>query len=434
MKLNRSRMYYFKRYWLLLPYAAIILFPSCWLIFFEPATWFDWRYTTAQLFGFTGASLLLMELVLATRWTWLDRMIGFDRLTRVHKWAGIIGLTCIALHALGISLYYFDFGFATLWAFIQPGWRWETLGMLSFDTMVLIVLLTLIYRRLHLPYHWWKRVHFFMYVAILGGFLHSLYLGSHLVSGTLRWYWTILGAIAGLSLLHRRMLVPLMARSYRVQAHQVIAQNVHHVELVPVHGKVLDYQPGQFVFVQFKSTGISREWHPFTISSRPNSSVLTLTMKESGDWTKQLNSVQVDTIAKVEGPYGQFSYQRLPHDDMGYVFVAGGIGITPLHAMITALLATDTKRPLTLLYSARSEQDFAFKETFDQLARTHANFKVVYTTERLTRQNYEAAIPEPLQQHYFICGPKPMMRGMRQLLATMGVTADHIHFEEFALN
>lgn len=438
-------MNYLKRNWLLLPYLAVILFPSLYLAFtVEAELWFDWRYNGAQLAGFMGAGLLMMQLILASRWAWLDRVVGFDKLTRVHKWAGIIGLSLILVHVLGISWYYYGFGLDVLLEFIKPGLRWETLGMVSLDLMVITILITIFYRRWHIPYHWWKRIHFLMYVGIIGGIVHSTFLGSHLVAGFLRWYWLTLAGLALASLLHRRIVVPLMAKPYRLAGHEVIAGSVHHLTLEPIKGAKLQHAPGQFGFIQPHSKGLSREWHPFTISSASSDAVLNFSIKDSGDWTHRLDQLTVGDTVKVEGAYGGFTYQRLPANDLGYVFIAGGIGITPLRSMMRQLLMyEDSQRPMTLLYNGRSKQDLAFKEEFDALAKAHSNFKTVYITSqekcelrhgRVDQACLQEEIKNLTQQHYFICGPKPMMRAVRKTLNELGVPSDSIHFEEFALN
>lgn len=234
--------------------------------------------------------------------------------------------------------------------------------------------------------------------------------------------------------LYQRVVLPSRSQPYVVVAHQVIGKNVHHVTLRPTTGPKVSHAPGQFIMIQFRSATITPEWHPFTISSAPSDPYLTVSMKESGDWTATLGRLTAGTTAYIAGPYGQFSYHFLPKDDAGYVFIAGGIGITPLHSMITELLAQSSQKKITLLYSARTVEDFAFKSEFDQLATTHSNFKLVYVTGRIDQACLQKEVPEQLQQHYFICGPKPMMSAMVHCLRGLEVNRSQIHFEEFSLN
>ncbi|MBI4407792.1 MAG: ferric reductase-like transmembrane domain-containing protein [Candidatus Kerfeldbacteria bacterium] len=420
-----------KRYLLLAGYIALVLFPAGFV--FPSDT--DLRYLLARIFALSGASLLLLQLPLAARFKWLERVYGLDKLMRFHLWTGIIGYCLITLHGTMILVYYWQFGWDVVVAFITPGWRWETLGLVSFLFITIIILITFIRRYSpKVPYHVWKWIHQFIYLGVLGGFFHSLFLGTQLTGGLLRWYWIGLGLLALYAFIHRRCIVPYKAKPYRVSDHQVIAKTVHHVILEPTAGAKLQHQPGQFIFVQFQSQGITKEWHPFTVSSAPSAQQLTLSMKTSGDWTQTLDQLAIGSHAKIEGPYGRFSYASIPPDDFGYVFVAGGIGITPLHSMITELLAQSSAKPMTLLYSARSVDDIAFKTEFDALAASHSNFKLVYVTGRIDQACLQKEIPEQLRQQYFICGPKPMMKAIVKCLHNLAVPTKQIHFEEFALN
>ncbi|EKD78611.1 MAG: Oxidoreductase FAD/NAD(P)-binding protein [uncultured bacterium] len=238
---------------------------------------------------------------------------------------------------------------------------------------------------------------------------------------------------------YRRIIIPLTTKSFQIKQHQVIAQNVHHTTLT---GKPFRYWPGQFMMIQFQTPGITREWHPFTISSAPSDPNLTVSMKESGDWTATLSKLTIGTKAKMEGPYGKFSYQVLSKDTTGYVFMAGGIGITPLRSMIRELCHGSIDRPITLLYNAKTMPDFAFKDEFDALMKQHPNLKIVYITSqektvvrfgRIDANCIQEEIKQIPEQQYFICGPKPMMTAVRQTLAGLGVARTHIHCEEFSL-
>lgn len=393
-------------------------------------------YRFAQIIALIAASVLLLQPVWAARWPFIERLMGLDRLMRFHKWTGIVSYSLILVHG-GIMLWYFRTSLTFIFS-----WSWYILGPVALGIMTAIVLVTVLRQRLHLPYHWWKRIHQVMYLALLSGFLHSFFVGSDLTQGPLRYYWIGLGSLAVISLLYRHIVIPITTKRYVVQTHQVIAGSVHHTTLAPVVGKKLNHNPGQFMMIQFRVAGITREWHPFTISSAPSDPALTVSMKESGDWTATLGNLKPNTPTRVEGPYGRFSYQCVPADTRGYVFLAGGIGITPLRSMIRELCANNDTRPLTLLYNARTLQDFAFKDELDALARQYTNLKLVYITSqekssgrfgRIDAQCIQDEINDISTQHYFICGPKPMMAAVRTTLRTLGVAKSRLHTEEFSL-
>lgn len=390
-------------------------------------------YRFAQIVALLGASLLFIQPVLAARFPFIERLFGLDKLMRLHKWIGITAFSLIFTHG-SIMLYYFRDNLSFI--FTTP---FYLLGLITLGLISIIVLLTAFRPRIKLPYHWWKRIHQVIYLALLTGFLHSFMVGSDLSQGWLRYYWIFLGSVMVIAFIYRRIIIPVLAKPYVVKQHQVIAQNVHHTTLA---GKPFSYWPGQFMMIQFKAGGISKEWHPFTISSAPSDSDLTVSMKESGDWTATLGKLTTGVPAKVEGPYGKFSYHYLPKDNLGYVFIAGGIGITPLRSMIRELCHEQSNRPITLLYNARAMTDFAFQDEFNILVQQHPNLKVVYITSqekttvrfgRIDANCLQEEIKDLAQQHYFICGPKPMMEAVRTTLRTLGVTKSRLHAEEFSL-
>src|SRR5690606_28869609 len=87
---------------------------------------------------------------------------------------------------------------------------------------------------------------------------------------------------------------------------------------------------------------------------RPDGAVQ-FTIKELGDFTRQIGGTQPGARAWVDGPHGVFSCERYP-EAPGYVFIGGGIGIAPLLGMLQALAERGDKRP-HLLFAAHSQFD-----------------------------------------------------------------------------
>lgn len=120
----------------------------------------------------------------------------------------------------------------------------------------------------------------------------------------------------------------------------------------------LRYDVGQYMYINIPEVS-QLAWHPFTLSSEPLSSssssgscVLTHHIKSMGDnqWTARLHTLaqrlarrglQRDAVVlrslvlNIDGPYG------VPVDVTGrrhVLLIAGGIGITPLHALYKHLV------------------------------------------------------------------------------------------------
>ncbi len=128
------------------------------------------------------------------------------------------------------------------------------------------------------------------------------------------------------------------------------------------------------------------------------------------------------------------------------MFIAGGIGITPMLSMLKAALADQPERAAHLFYGVRNSQDHAFKADLRQLADTHPGLAlhILYadpTQQDVQGQDYD--LPGfitldllkqtlPHGRHaFYICGPDPMMKALIPALLGWGVAEADIHRESF---
>jgi ferredoxin-NADP reductase len=107
-----------------------------------------------------------------------------------------------------------------------------------------------------------------------------------------------------------------------------------------------------------------RRW--FTVSSSPTDDMLSITTKFAGEtastFKKTLFALEPGTPLKLAEPMGDFV---LPKDiNTPLIFVAGGIGITPMHSMVKYLLDSHEQRPIQLIYAANTPEDIAFEPLF----------------------------------------------------------------------
>jgi vanillate O-demethylase ferredoxin subunit len=113
------------------------------------------------------------------------------------------------------------------------------------------------------------------------------------------------------------------------------------------------------------------------------------------------------------------------------VFIAGGIGITPLSSMIARLQALG--RPWRLHYAARTRQNAAFVDALQAL-RDRGGGEVHFSFDRepggrmLDIPGIVAALPP--DAHIYCCGPLPMLDAFES--ATRQLPAERVHVEYFA--
>ena len=112
----------------------------------------------------------------------------------------------------------------------------------------------------------------------------------------------------------------------------------------------------------------------------------------------------------------------------GYLFVAGGIGITPILAMIRQLQASGNDR-YQLYYCTRSPEATAFR---DELSAPEFADRVVFhhdggDPDRML--DLWPLLERPTGVHLYCCGPRPMLEAVRDMSGHWSSSA--VHFESF---
>ncbi len=194
----------------------------------------------------------------------------------------------------------------------------------------------------------------------------------------------------------------------------------------------LSFRPGQYL-----------EWtlghHPsdsrgnrrfFTIASSPTEKMVRLSVRLStpGSSFKQaLAAMQVGDTISTSNLAGDFI---LPKDaKRKLVFIAGGIGVTPFRSMVRYLLDVGEERDIVLLYSARSDSDFAYKEIFERAKET-LGIRTVYT-QRIDRALIGREVPDHRERTLYLSGPHGMVVAFEKTLHEMGVPRSSVKTDYF---
>ncbi len=197
-------------------------------------------------------------------------------------------------------------------------------------------------------------------------------------------------------------------------------------------GKMLDFRPGQFAFVEVQGKNWN-EPHLFSISSAPGEDRLRFTVKVLGDWTRKLRSeLQPGGVALVRGPYGRFDCSRAGKQQ---VWVAGGIGVTPFLSTLRAM-KPDDDRTVSFIYATRNERDAIFLDELKTRSAELGNVELIALFSELGEFARVEIMKEKLRDaltnyDYFLCGPKAMIERIVAELRKMGVPRVRIHTEAF---
>eukprot|EP01064_Diplonema_japonicum_P006161 TRINITY_DN140_c0_g1_i11.p1 TRINITY_DN140_c0_g1~~TRINITY_DN140_c0_g1_i11.p1 ORF type:complete len:464 (+),score=103.11 TRINITY_DN140_c0_g1_i11:49-1440(+) len=121
---------------------------------------------------------------------------------------------------------------------------------------------------------------------------------------------------------------------------------IRHIEgtdIVEVSMEGVKYLPGQYAFIAIPEIG-SFQWHPISFSTAPcEGTVARFCIRCGGDWGERLLALAKDSKpgqqhkVLVDGAYGNTSIDIDSDKYKHFLFVAGGIGITPMRSIATAI-------------------------------------------------------------------------------------------------
>lgn len=424
-------------------YAAAALLPALLLAVTGEMAHIGPYHIAARFFAVTGFAMLLLQPVLSARFRWVERPFGLDGNLSFHRITGLTAGVFAVLHPLFLSLGNGSFGLLTR---LDTPWQ-ITAGKLTMVFILLYAGAALFRAGLKIPFQIWLRMHNAgAPVIIAGAFLHSWFTAVQYMDPSLRAVWFGLGGLSLFSYLHLTVYQRLSARRNSLEITGVNRVTANSWEIVMAK-KPFSYLPGQFLFLTLlRGRGLPVEEHPFTISSSPmREGSISVTVKESGDFTASIGDTKTGDRAAVAGPYGRFSYVLHPQDRK-LVFIAGGIGITPILSMLRHMTARPAGEEAWLFYANRTEGDIAYREELDAMAADPAS-PLRETVHVLSSPggNWTGEKgrlgPEILKRHlenmkdltFYICGPPPMMNAVAAILLEAGVDPGNIRMERFAL-
>lgn len=116
---------------------------------------------------------------------------------------------------------------------------------------------------------------------------------------------------------------------------------------------------------------------------------------------------------------------------MKYVFIAGGIGITPFRSMIRELILQKQQEAIVLFYSTAAPEDVLFQEVLSQ-AEEMIGLQVIYLhKERVTALLLQKILQDISEPIYYLSGPQAMVLAYQEMLLSLKIPGDHIKTDLF---
>lgn len=389
-----------------------------------------------------GTYFALLGILLVARIPWVERGVGHDRLVTWHRKLGPWSLYLIAYHVAMITIGYAgqfqEQLISEFWSILTTfSWMWAALAGLIF--MITAGITSYKKARAKLSYETWWLIHISTYAAIALSFMHQILNGPMFISHPLnKAFWIFLYSAMVFCIIYWRIALPTY-RSFRhgLKVEKIVNEGPNMVSVI-MHGRDLDKlgaQGGQFFGWRFIAKGHALASHPYSLSASPTAHYLRITVKDLGDHSRSMADLKPGTRVFMEGPYGAFTAGRASRKHV--VLVGGGVGITPIRALMEEFRAGVQ---LDVIFRASQADDLILREEMDYLvSKSEGSIRVHYLVgsrkiHPMDAKSLKELVPRFADSDIYICGPAPLVEAVREAAKDLGVPKNRFHDEAFAFH
>lgn len=194
--------------------------------------------------------------------------------------------------------------------------------------------------------------------------------------------------------------------------------------------------PGQHVVLK---AAIDGNWvlRPYTITSAANEMAtreVTIKRETHGYFSNWIfDQRKPDTILQVSEPQGDYFVDLAEPEPI--ICLAAGIGVTPALAIMRTILDEQKSQTLHIDYSARTEEEFIYREQLEEVAKKHkhihVNLRNTQKEGRITPEDVKQLTLKYPDARIYICGPGAFQVAVQNYLHEIDFRQDRIHVEEF---
>ncbi|WP_035613868.1 NO-inducible flavohemoprotein [Haloferula sp. BvORR071] len=240
-------------------------------------------------------------------------------------------------------------------------------------------------------------------------------------------------------------------KPFRIARKVVESEVITSLYLQPVDGsKVPAYKPGQYLTVQVPFDSNSTTMRNYSLSSAPHAEHFRISVKAEpqGAVSGYLHGLPEGAELQVGPPCGDFFLDLTEHHQRPLVLLSAGVGITPVLAMLEAVLKEQPEREVIFIHGALNGRTHAFRDKLKELAAGQPKLKVHVRYSEAEQADWgrdelwydsegfidaeliERLVPQRDCDYYF-CGPKPFMASIYRQLLAWGIPGSQVHFEFF---
>lgn len=217
--------------------------------------------------------------------------------------------------------------------------------------------------------------------------------------------------------------------SVRVAHIEAVTPEIKRFTLVPPNGGHLPAFSGGSHVVVLIPNGQSTYRNPYSLMSSPyDSSAYQIAVRrvEGGRGGSKLmhERVREGDLIEITAPVNLFPLVKQARQ---HLFIAGGVGITPVVSQLEELRLSQV--PFELHYAVRGADHARIGE---ELRRVYGERVHLYRKDQDPRMDIGAVLADrPLGSHVYVCGPDAMIDDTLARARELGWTDSHVHYERF---
>jgi nitric oxide dioxygenase len=221
-------------------------------------------------------------------------------------------------------------------------------------------------------------------------------------------------------------------------------------------GTLAAFKPGQYITVKIDSSKLATPPRNYSLSDRPGLGYYRISVKRETGPTVEApagavsnylhDHVHQGDVLEIGPPCGEFTLDLARVGERPIVMISGGIGITPLMSMLESVAYDGVKSSVYFIHAARNSRHHVFANEVRRLAAecpniyAHIRYDAPLADDLksgrcdsvglIDKQLLEEVLPTR-NAVFYLCGPKPFMRGLLHDLHQWGVADSQIRYEFF---